>query len=64
MSKTQHGNRTGKFLAPGTRCGIAARNKMLSTPFLLDQMLKLGEKVSNLVELRNYSVDKGQLVQE
>ncbi len=70
VSKTQHGgNRTGKFLAPGARFGIAARNRLLSTPFFLDQMLKLGEKVSNLVELKAYSiehssVEKGQLVQE
>jgi len=61
VSKTQSGgNRTGKFLAPGTRFGIAARNRMLSQPFLLGQMLKLGEKVSNLVELRNYSAEQGQ----
>jgi 2-polyprenyl-6-methoxyphenol hydroxylase-like FAD-dependent oxidoreductase len=66
VSKTQSGgNRTGKFLAPGTRFGIAARNRMLLQPFLLNQMLKLGEKVSNLVELSDYSaLEQGQFVQE
>jgi 2-polyprenyl-6-methoxyphenol hydroxylase-like FAD-dependent oxidoreductase len=66
VRKTQSGgNRTGKFLAPGTRFGIAARNRLLSQPFLLRQMLRLGEKVSNLVELDNYSVrEQWQPVQE
>ncbi|MEV0284656.1 FAD-dependent monooxygenase [Kribbella sp. NPDC050820] len=70
VSKTQGGgNRTGKFLAPGTRFGIAARNRLLSQPFLLNRMLELGEKVSNLVELSPYeiqhrSVEQGELVQE
>ncbi|TCO51026.1 2-polyprenyl-6-methoxyphenol hydroxylase-like FAD-dependent oxidoreductase [Kribbella antiqua] len=65
VSKTQNGgNRTGKFLAPGTRFGIAARNRLLSTPFFLDQMLKAGAKISGLVELRDYSGEQRQLVQE
>ncbi|GAB2644420.1 FAD-dependent monooxygenase [Kribbella swartbergensis] len=65
VSRTQSGgNRTGKFLAPGTRFGIAARNRLLSKPFLLNRMLRMGEKVSNLVELRNYSVEQRQFVQE
>ncbi|MEU4606185.1 FAD-dependent monooxygenase [Kribbella sp. NPDC023972] len=65
VAKTQSGgNRTGKFLAPGTHFGLAARNRLLSQPFLLNQMLKLGEKVSNLVELRSYSVEQRQFVQE
>lgn len=65
VSKTQYGgNRTGKFLAPGTRFGIAARNRLLSQPFLLNQMLKAGQKVSNLVELPDYSVEQRQFVQE
>jgi hypothetical protein len=43
---------------------------MLSQPFLLNQMLKLGEKVSNLVELPTYLnparsvLEQGQFVQE
>ena len=65
VSKTQNGgNRTGKFLAPGTRFGIAARNRLLSTPFFLDQMLKAGSTISSLVELRDYSGEQRQLVQE
>ncbi len=62
VAKTQSGgNRTGKFLAPGTRFGIAARNRLLSQPFLLRQMLRLGEKVSNLVALPNYSASSGRV---
>lgn len=65
VSKTQRGgNRTGKFLAPGTRFGIAARNRLLSQPFLLNQMLKAGQKISNLVELPDYSAEQRQFVQE
>lgn len=48
------GNRTGKFLAPATRFGIAARNRLLGTPFLLNQMLRLGEKVSSDFVIRDY----------
>ena len=48
------GNRTGKFLAPATKFGIAARNRMMNTPFLLNAMLKAGEKLSNQVAIRDY----------
>ncbi|WP_328323537.1 FAD-dependent monooxygenase [Kribbella sp. NBC_00382] len=48
------GGRTGKFLAPRTRVGIAARNRLLGTPFLLNQMLRVGEKVSSDFEIRDY----------
>ncbi|MFI5707440.1 FAD-dependent monooxygenase [Kribbella sp. NPDC051620] len=48
------GGRTGKFLAPRTRFGIAARNRLLGTPFLLNQMLRLGEKVSSDFAIRDY----------
>lgn len=51
------GNRTGKFLAPGTRFGIAARNRLMGTPFLLNQMLRLGQKVSSDFEIRDYAVN-------
>jgi 2-polyprenyl-6-methoxyphenol hydroxylase-like FAD-dependent oxidoreductase len=51
------GNRTGKFLAPGTRFGIAARNRLLGTPFLLNQMLKVGEKISSDFVIRDYAVN-------
>jgi 2-polyprenyl-6-methoxyphenol hydroxylase-like FAD-dependent oxidoreductase len=50
------GNRTGKFLAPATRFGIWARNWTMNTPFLLNQMLKAGKKISSRVELRDYAV--------
>lgn len=49
------GNRAGKFLAPATRFGIAARNRLLGTPFLLNQMLRLGEKVSSDFVIRDYA---------
>ncbi|TDO47712.1 2-polyprenyl-6-methoxyphenol hydroxylase-like FAD-dependent oxidoreductase [Kribbella sp. VKM Ac-2527] len=52
----QGGNRTGKFLAPGTQFGIATRNRMMNTPILLNGMLKLGEKLSNQVAIKNYAV--------
>jgi len=50
------GNRTGKFLAPATRFGIWARNWTMNKPFLLNQMLKAGQKISSQVELRDYPV--------
>ncbi|KUL35427.1 FAD-dependent oxidoreductase, partial [Streptomyces sp. NRRL F-4489] len=48
------GDRTGKFLAPGTAAGIRFRNSLLSRPLFLNGMLKLGEKVSSTVALPNY----------
>jgi 2-polyprenyl-6-methoxyphenol hydroxylase-like FAD-dependent oxidoreductase len=48
------GNRTGKFLAPATRFGIAARNRLLGTPFLLNQMLRVGEKISSDFVIPDY----------
>jgi 2-polyprenyl-6-methoxyphenol hydroxylase-like FAD-dependent oxidoreductase len=50
------GNRTGKFLAPGTRFGLAARNRLLSNAFLLNQMLRLGQKVTSGIPIRDYTV--------
>jgi 2-polyprenyl-6-methoxyphenol hydroxylase-like FAD-dependent oxidoreductase len=50
------GNRTGKFLAPATKFGIASRNRMMNTAFLLNAMLKLGEKVSSQVPVRDYAI--------
>jgi 2-polyprenyl-6-methoxyphenol hydroxylase-like FAD-dependent oxidoreductase len=64
VSKTQDGSRAGSFLAPATRFGIAARNRILDIPFFMNQMLKLAENMSELVELPPYSVQKGQFVQE
>jgi 2-polyprenyl-6-methoxyphenol hydroxylase-like FAD-dependent oxidoreductase len=64
VSKTQDGSRAGSFLAPATRFGIAARNKILDRPFFLNQMLKMAQNMSELVELPPYSVKQGQFVQE
>jgi 2-polyprenyl-6-methoxyphenol hydroxylase-like FAD-dependent oxidoreductase len=50
------GNRTGKFLAPGTRFGIAARNRMMNTPVLLNGMLKVGQKISSDFEIKDYLI--------
>ncbi|NEA32488.1 FAD-dependent monooxygenase [Streptomyces sp. SID13031] len=50
------GNRAGKFLAPATRFGIAARNRLLGTPFLLNQMLRVGEKISSDFVIRDYEL--------
>ncbi|TXS23133.1 FAD-dependent oxidoreductase [Streptomyces sp. ms191] len=51
------GDRTGKFLAPGTAAGIRLRNTLLSRPLLLNAMLRMGEKVSSTVALPDYSTD-------
>ncbi|MEU0371895.1 FAD-dependent monooxygenase [Streptomyces sp. NPDC006283] len=50
------GDRTGKFLAPGTATGIRLRNALLSRPLFLNGMLRLGEKVSSTVALPEYPV--------
>ncbi|MEU6873464.1 FAD-dependent monooxygenase [Streptomyces sp. NPDC046751] len=42
------GDRTGKFLAPGTAAGLRIRNGLLSVNFLLNWMLKEGKKVSTI----------------
>jgi 2-polyprenyl-6-methoxyphenol hydroxylase-like FAD-dependent oxidoreductase len=68
VSTTQDGSRAGQFMAPATRFGLAARNRILNTPFFLHQMLKMAQKFSELVELPDYgsaqSVQQGELVQE
>ncbi|TCC17973.1 FAD-dependent monooxygenase [Kribbella sindirgiensis] len=64
VSKTQDGSRSGQFMAPATRFGIAARNKILDRPFFLKQMLKLAQNLSEQVALPDYSGQQGQLVQE
>ncbi|MFC7303978.1 FAD-dependent monooxygenase [Streptomyces monticola] len=50
------GDRTGRFLAPGTATGIRLRNTLLSRPLLLNAMLRVGEKVSSTVSLPDYPV--------
>ncbi|MFI5481640.1 hypothetical protein ACIBAB_21230 [Streptomyces rubiginosohelvolus] len=57
------GNRTGKFLAPGTAAGIRFRNTVLSRPLLLSGMLRLGEKVSTTVTLPEYPADPSRVSQ-
>ncbi|MEV8536281.1 FAD-dependent monooxygenase [Streptomyces sp. NPDC051211] len=47
------GDRTGRFLAPGSRFGIRMRNRMLSRRRILDWMLKEGKKATTL-ELPDY----------
>ncbi|HEY3558357.1 MAG TPA: FAD-dependent monooxygenase [Kribbella sp.] len=64
VSKTQDGSRAGSFLAPASRFGIVARNATLNRPFFLNQMLKLAQNMSELIELPPYSVKQGQFVQE
>ncbi|WP_246486417.1 hypothetical protein [Kribbella qitaiheensis] len=50
------GDRTGKFLAPATRFGAAFRNRTMNSPFLLNQMLKVGQKISSQLPIRDYTV--------
>ncbi len=50
------GDRTGKFLAPGTAAGLRFRNAVLSRPLFLNGMLKLGERVSSVV-LPDYAAE-------
>lgn len=55
------GDRTGKFLAPGTAAGIRFRNTVLSRPLFLNGMLRLGEKVSTTVTLPEYPADPSRV---
>jgi 2-polyprenyl-6-methoxyphenol hydroxylase-like FAD-dependent oxidoreductase len=69
VSTTQDGSQAGRFLAPATRLGITARNRILDNRFFLNQMLKMAQKMSNLIELPAYSlehrsVQQGELVEE
>jgi 2-polyprenyl-6-methoxyphenol hydroxylase-like FAD-dependent oxidoreductase len=63
VSTTQDGSRAGSFLAPAGRFGIAARNMTLNRPFFLNQMLKMAQNMSELIELPSYSVKEGKFVQ-
>ncbi|TJZ54074.1 FAD-dependent oxidoreductase [Streptomyces piniterrae] len=54
------GDRTGKFLAPGTATGIRFRNTLLSRPLFLKGMLKLGEKVSSIAALPDYPANSSR----
>ncbi|WP_086827599.1 FAD-dependent monooxygenase [Allokutzneria sp. NRRL B-24872] len=48
------GSRTGKFLAPRTGFGLAARNRLLSRSTLMKLMLKAGKDTGDRVELADY----------
>ncbi|MFD7918281.1 hypothetical protein ACFV3R_03510 [Streptomyces sp. NPDC059740] len=48
------GDRTGRFLAPTTRLGMATRNALLRRQVFLRAMLRVGEKVSSAVALPDY----------
>ena len=53
----QGGDRTGKFLAPGTAVGLRFRNALLSRPFLMNQMLAMGKRVSSGIDLPDYRAE-------
>lgn len=53
------GDRTGKFLAPGTATGLRIRNGLLSRRSFLNWMLKEGQKVSTIA-LPNYRAELSQ----
>ncbi|ARZ66162.1 FAD-dependent oxidoreductase [Streptomyces albireticuli] len=48
------GDRTGRFLAPGTAWGLRLRNGLLSRPWILNRMLEEGKKVTNTIALPDY----------
>ncbi|WP_405058811.1 FAD-dependent monooxygenase [Kribbella sp. NBC_01505] len=64
VSTTQDGSQAGRFMAPPSRFGLAVRKLMLGNRVGLGMMLKLAQKMSTLVDLPDYSVQEGQLVQE
>ncbi|MFD0203102.1 MULTISPECIES: hypothetical protein [Saccharothrix] len=49
------GDRTGKFLAPGSAFGLRARNTLLGNRFLLAVMLKAGKDITNKIDLPDYA---------
>ncbi|MFD7441787.1 FAD-dependent monooxygenase [Streptomyces sp. NPDC059909] len=51
------GDRTGPFLAPGSRTALRLRNWMLSRPFFLNWMLREGQKVSSTIDLPDYTAE-------
>ncbi|MFE2700803.1 FAD-dependent monooxygenase [Streptomyces mirabilis] len=56
------GDRTGKFLAPGTIAGLRIRNGLLSRSFFLNWMLKQGQKVSTIA-LPDYRAKLSQVAE-
>jgi 2-polyprenyl-6-methoxyphenol hydroxylase-like FAD-dependent oxidoreductase len=51
----QGGDRTGKFLAPGSAFGLRVRNGLLGNRFLLALMLKVGKDITNKIDLPDYA---------
>ena len=45
------GGRTGRFLAPRTRAGLAVRNRLMNVPAVLSWMVREGRKISAEIEL-------------
>ncbi|WP_328999841.1 FAD-dependent monooxygenase [Kribbella sp. NBC_00709] len=64
VTTTQDGSRAGSFLAPATRFGLTARNRILDIPFFNNQMIRMAQKMSELIELPDYSMKEGKPVQE
>ncbi|GAA1566269.1 FAD-dependent monooxygenase [Kribbella hippodromi] len=65
VSTTQDGSRAGSFMAPATRFGLAARNKILDIPFFMNKMIKLAANMSELIELPSYpALEQGKVGQE
>ncbi|TDD61856.1 FAD-dependent oxidoreductase [Kribbella antibiotica] len=54
VRRTQRGMSAGSFLAPASRLGLAARNRILGSSFGLNSMMKMAQNFSNLIELPNY----------
>ncbi|MEV8438092.1 FAD-dependent monooxygenase [Actinosynnema sp. NPDC051121] len=49
------GDRTGRFLAPGSAFGLRLRNGLLGNRFLLALMLKVGKDITNKIDLPDYA---------
>jgi 2-polyprenyl-6-methoxyphenol hydroxylase-like FAD-dependent oxidoreductase len=64
VSTTQDGSRAGSFMAPATRFGLTARNRILDIPFFSKQMIKMAQRMSELIELPDYSMQERKFVQE
>ncbi|MFF8293149.1 FAD-dependent monooxygenase [Streptomyces sp. NPDC016309] len=54
------GDRTGAFLAPATTRGLRIRNGLLRRRFVMDRMLKEGQKVSTIA-LPDYETELGRV---
>ncbi|MGV9852980.1 FAD-dependent monooxygenase [Streptomyces sp. NPDC003442] len=50
------GDRTGRFLAPGTATGLRVRNGLLNRRWILDKMLEMGQQISS-VDLPDYAAE-------